>query len=163
MFTAGRLTALPRGLLGRDPPGGSREPVGEGGDEVAEFVRSLDDERPVERREQLGQPLKPDRMQLDAEPAFGLRVCAARSPQFLHDRDAGGESGADLLARALHAQGHVMLVRGLGESGQDVLRRVESGGWLERAGQGSRVSDAIQLERPVLADAGIRARDIPAA
>jgi hypothetical protein len=69
---------------GRIPPGGSREPVGEGGDEVAELVRSLDGERPVERGEQRGQPVEPLRMQLDAEPAFGLRVCAARRRQLLH-------------------------------------------------------------------------------
>ena len=41
-------------LAGRIAPGGSREPVGEGGDEVAELVRSLDEERLVERREQRG-------------------------------------------------------------------------------------------------------------
>jgi hypothetical protein len=56
-----------------------------------------------------------------------------------------------------------MPVRSSGEPGQDVLRRVESGGWLERAGQGPGVCDAIEPERPVLADAGIRARHVPAA
>jgi hypothetical protein len=50
--TMGRLSARHRELLEwRDPPGGSREPASEGGDEVAEFVWTLDDERPVEGRE----------------------------------------------------------------------------------------------------------------
>src|ERR1035438_1210961 len=43
---------------GRREPGGAgggpRGPVGEGGEEVAELVRSLDEERLVERREQRG-------------------------------------------------------------------------------------------------------------
>jgi len=44
----GRLAELRRGLLAwRVAPGGGRESAGEGGDEVAEFVRSLDGERPV--------------------------------------------------------------------------------------------------------------------
>ena len=70
---------LRRGLLAwRVAPGGGRESAGEGGDEVAEFVRSLDGERPVERGEQRGQPVEPLGVQLDAEPGLGLRVCAAR-------------------------------------------------------------------------------------
>src|SRR5580704_14548562 len=150
-------------LAGRTPPGGGREPVGEGGDEVTELVRPLDDERPVERREQRGQPVEPLRTQLDAEPGCGLRVRAFRGRQLRHDRDAGREPGADLLDRGLDAQGHLMPVRGLGESGEDVLRRVEPGGRLERAGQGPGVHDAIEPERPVLADAGIRTGHVPAA
>src|SRR5260370_36543013 len=82
-------TNTSRLLAGPIPPGGSREPAGEGGDEVAELVRSLDDERPVERREPRGQPLEPLRMQLDAEPAFGLRACAAHRRQPLHRPDRG--------------------------------------------------------------------------
>src|ERR1035438_10562695 len=41
-------------LAGRIAPGGSREPVGEGGDEVAGLVRSLDEERLVGGREERG-------------------------------------------------------------------------------------------------------------
>jgi hypothetical protein len=146
----GLLTALHRGLLaGQVASGGSREPAGEGGDEVAEFVGSLDDERPVEGSEERGQPVEPLGVQFDAEPAFGLRVCAARRRQLLHDRDAGGEPGADLLDRALDAQGHFIPVRRPGEPRQDVLRRVKTGGRLERAGQGSGVGDAVEPERPV--------------
>jgi hypothetical protein len=55
-------------LAGRDPLGGGREPAGEGGDELAEFVWSLDGERPVERGEQWGQPVELLGVQLD-EPS----------------------------------------------------------------------------------------------
>src|SRR5579859_2659995 len=83
-------------LTGSVPPGGSREPTREGGDEVAEFVWLLYGERPVEGGEQRGQPVEPLGVQLDAEPAFGLRVSASRVGQLLHDRDAGGNGAADL-------------------------------------------------------------------
>jgi hypothetical protein len=63
---------------GRVPPGGSLEPAGEGGDEVAEFVWSLDGERPVEGGEQRGQPVEPLGMQFDAEPAFAFRLQGVR-------------------------------------------------------------------------------------
>ena len=81
------------------PPGGGGEPVGEGGDEVAELVRSLDGERPVERRQQRWQPVEPLRLQLDAEPASSRRICSVIRRQLLDDRDAGGKPGADLLDR----------------------------------------------------------------
>jgi hypothetical protein len=134
--------------------GGGREPAGEGGDEVAELVGLLDGEWQVERGEQRGQPVEPFCVQLDVEPAFGLRFRAGRGWELLHGRDAGREPGADLLDWALDGQGHLVPVRGRGEPGQDVLRRVESGGRLERAGQGPGVGDAIKPECAVLADAG---------
>jgi hypothetical protein len=54
-------------------------------------------------------------------------------------------------------------VVGLGEARHDALRRIELGGWFERAGESSRVRDAIQAEGAVLADPGIVAGDVPAA
>ena len=56
-----------------------------------------------------------------------------------------------------------MPVRSLGETCENALRRIESCGRLERAGQGPRICDAIQPERPVLADLGLRARHVPTA
>jgi len=50
------------------------QPVGEGDDEVSQFGRSLDHERPVERGEQRGQPVEPLGSQFDAQPAFGVRI-----------------------------------------------------------------------------------------
>jgi hypothetical protein len=44
-----------------------------------------------------------------------------------------------------------------------VLRGVESGGGLERAGQDPGVCDAVEPEGAVLADAWVRARHVPAA
>ena len=87
-------------------------------------------------------------------------VCAW---QFLDDRHAGGEPSADLLDRRLDPQGYLMLVAGRGEPGQHVLRRVEPLGWLERARTRPHVRDAVEAEGPVLADAGIHARHVPAA
>lgn len=56
-----------------------------------------------------------------------------------------------------------MRVAGTGEAGEQALGRIEVGGWLERAGQGPRVGDAVQPERAVLAGVRVGARHVPAA
>jgi hypothetical protein len=50
-----------------------------------------------------------------------------------------------------------------GEPGQDALGRVEPRRRFERAGQGPRVSDAVQPEGPLFAGLRVGARDVPAA
>jgi hypothetical protein len=92
----------------RFPPRRGREPGGEGGDEVAELVRPLDEERPVERREHRRHPVEALRAQLDAELRFAAGISAIRGRQFLNVRDAGGEPSADLLGRRLDQQGYLM-------------------------------------------------------
>ena len=57
----------------------------------------------------------------------------------------------------------MVAVVGGGEPRHHAPRRIESCGRLERTGQGPRGRDAIEPERPVLADLGVRARDVPAA
>ena len=98
-----------------DSAGGGREPVGERDDKAAEFIRSLDDEGPVERREHRRQPVEPLRPQFDAEPALGLRIFACRGRGLRHARDAGRKPGADLLGCPLDPKGHLMPVRSVGE------------------------------------------------
>jgi hypothetical protein len=126
-------------LAGCIAAGRSGEPARESGNKLAELVGLLDNKRPVEGGKQRGKPVEPLGLQLDVEPPSVLLV----RWQLFHGCDAGGEPGADLLDGALDAQDDFMPVGGPGESGLDMLGRVESGGWLERAGQGPGVRDAI--------------------
>ena len=137
--TQNRRPAVVRRLLRAE----AREPVGERGDEAAELIRSLDDERQVERRGHRRQPVEPLRMQLDAEPALGLQIGVSRRRGLLHARDAGGKPDADLLGCPLDPQDYLMPVRSLGEPGQDALRRIDSGGRLDEPGRVSGVGDAV--------------------
>ena len=75
--------------------GRGREPLGELDDQTAELVGLLDDERPVGRREHRKQPVEPLRPQVDAEPAFGLRIRVGRG--LLDSRNAGRKPTPDLL------------------------------------------------------------------
>ncbi len=87
----------------------------------------------------------------------------ARGRRFCHGRDAGGKPDTDLLECPLDPQVHFVPVRSLGESCENALRRSGSCGRLEGAGQGPSICDAIQPERPVLADLGLRTRHVPTA
>jgi hypothetical protein len=97
------------------PAGGGCEPVGDGDDEAAELIGSFDDELPVERGEHRRQPVELPGPRLDAEPGFGLRICACRGRGLLHGCDAGGKPGPDLARGSRGSANHVMPVRGPGE------------------------------------------------
>jgi hypothetical protein len=89
--------------------GRGREPLGERGYQAAQFVRSLDDERPVERGEHGRHPVEPLRPQVHAEPAPGLRIRVGRG--LLDARDADRKPGPDLLGCRLDPQRHLIPVR----------------------------------------------------
>ena len=104
-----RGSPVPGLRLNDGPAGGGGEAVGERGDEVAQFVGSLDDERQVERR-RAPPGSQSSRSARSSTRSHSLRPVAPQAGS-TEGRDAGGKAGADLLDGAVDAQGHLVPVR----------------------------------------------------
>lgn len=151
-----------RSFVRADFCGRGRESVGERGDEAAEFIGPLDDERLVERGEHRRQPVEPLRTQFDAEPTSGLRVCGPRAgapPRSRRWREAGCGSarlspGSAASLDACTEPWRARTGRAVPDRVRGAARTSRAGSWRPRCGLAVRSGPRRS---------GICARNVPAA
>jgi hypothetical protein len=124
--------------------GRPHQPPGELAHEVPQLVGTLDDERPVEHRQDARHPVEFLGAQFNPLPTVR---------QLVDRRHARGQAQADLLGRRLDAQRDLVSVRGPGQAREDAFGRVVRRGRPERTRQRPGRGSAIRSTRKVRSSA----------